>query len=83
MAREKRQPISLVDSKLKEGDLVLIKDHTAKAFKPRFKGSFHVIKQKGNQVEIRPTEGGETTKVHITGKKYTRFRLAIGFRVTS
>ena len=28
MAREKRQPISLVDSKLKEGDLVLIKDHT-------------------------------------------------------
>ena len=69
MAREKRQPSSLVDSKLKEGDLVLIKDHTAKAFKPRFKGSFHVIKQKGNQVEIRLTEGGETTKVHVTDVK--------------
>ena len=69
MAREKRQPSSLVDSKLKEGDLVLIKDHTAKAFKPRFKGSFRVIKQTGNQVEIRPTEGGETTKVHITDVK--------------
>ena len=39
-AREKRQPSSLVDPKLKEGDLILIKDHTAKAFKPRFKGSF-------------------------------------------
>ena len=69
MAREKRQPSSLVDSKLKEGDLVLIKDHTAKAFKPRFKGSFRVIKQKGNQVEIRLTEGGETTKVHVTDIK--------------
>ena len=69
MAREKRQPSSLVDSKLKEGDLVLIKDHTAKAFKPRFKGSFRVIKQKGNQVEIRLTEGGETTKVHVTDVK--------------
>ena len=69
MAREKRQPSSLVDSKLKEGDLVLIKDHTAKVFKPRFKGSFRVIKQKGNQVEIRLTEGGETTKVHVTDIK--------------
>ena len=69
MAREKRQPSSIVDSKLKEGDLVLIKDHMAKAFKPRFKGSFRVIKQKDNQVEIRPAKGGETTKVHVTDVK--------------
>ena len=69
MACEKRQPRSIIDSKLKEGDLVLIKDHTAKAFKPRFKGNFRVIKQKGNQVEIRPAEGGETTKVHVTDVK--------------
>ena len=39
-AREKRQPSTIIDSKLKEGDLILIKDHTAKAFKPRFKGDF-------------------------------------------
>ena len=69
IAREKRQPNLIVDSKLKEGDLVLIKNHTAKAFQPRFKGNFHVIKQKGNQVEIRPAEGGETTKVHVTDIK--------------
>ena len=68
-AREKRQPSTIIDSKLKEGDLVLIKDHTAKAFKPRFKGDFRVIKQKGNQVEVRPAEGGETTKVHVTDIK--------------
>ena len=66
---KKRQPSLIVDSKLREGDLVLVKDHTAKAFQPRFKGNFRVIKQKGNQVEIRPAEGGETTKVHVTDIK--------------
>ena len=69
IACERRQPSLIVDSKLKEGDLVLIKNHTAKAFQPRFKGNFRVIKQKGNQVEIRPAEGGETTKVHVTDIK--------------
>ena len=69
IAREKRQSSLIVDSKLKEGDLVLIKNHTAKAFQPRFKGNFHIIKQKGNQVEIKPAEGGETTKVHVTDIK--------------
>ena len=69
IACEKRQPSLIVDSKLKEGDLVLIKNHTAKAFQLRFKGNFQVIKQKGNQVEIKPAEGGETTKVHVTDIK--------------
>ena len=68
IAREKRQPSLIVDPKLK-GDLVLIKNHTAKAFQPRFKGNFRVIKQKGNQVEIKPAEGGKTIKVHVTDIK--------------
>ena len=46
-----------------------VKDHTAKAFQPRFKGNFRVVTQKGNQVEIRPAEGGETTKFHVTDIK--------------
>ena len=58
-----------VKPKLKEGDLVLVKDHTAKAFQPRFKGNFRVVIQKGNQVEVRPAEGGETTKFHVTDIK--------------
>ena len=68
-ACEKRQPSLIVDSKLREGDLVLVKNHMAKAFQPRFKGNFHVIKQKDNQVEIKPAEGGETTRVHVTDIK--------------
>ena len=59
----------IVDSKLKEGDLVLIKNHTAKAFQLRFKENFCIIKQKGSWVEIKPAEGGETTKVHVTDIK--------------
>ena len=68
-AREKRQAKIHVEPKLKEGDLVLIKDHTAKAFQPRFKGNFRVVSQKGNQVEVRPAEGRETTKFHVTDIK--------------
>ena len=55
-----------VEPKLKEGDLVLIKDHTAKAFQPRYKGNFRVVAQRGNQVEIKPAEGGKLSKFHIT-----------------
>ena len=68
-AREKRQPRTYVESKLKEGDLVLVKDHTAKPFQPRFKGNFGVIAQKRNQVEVKPLQGGETSKFHITDIK--------------
>ena len=65
-AREKRQPKVHKQPKLKEGDLVLVIDHTAKAFQPRFIGSFRIVTQKRNQVEVRPTEGGQTTKFHVT-----------------
>ena len=61
-ARKKRQPKMHVEPKLKEGDLVLIKDHTAKAFQPRYKGNFRVVTQRGNQVEVKPAEGGELSK---------------------
>ena len=62
LAQEKRQPNVHLDPKLEEGDLVLVKDHTATAFQPKFKGNYRVISQKGNQVEIWPAEGGVTVK---------------------
>ena len=68
-ARERRQRKTYVESKLKGGDLVLVKDHTAKSFQPRFKGKFRVIAQKGNQVEVKPLQGGETSKFHVTDIK--------------
>ena len=60
----------LIDSKLKEGDLVLVKDHTAKAFQPHYVGNYQIVSFKGNQVEVHKSEGGETNWVHITDVKY-------------
>ena len=57
-------------TKLKEGDLVLIKDHTAKAFQPRYVGNYRIVSFKGNQVEVCKTKGGNTTWVHLTDVKY-------------
>ena len=49
----------MVPTKLKEGDLVLIKDHTAKAFQPHYVGNYRIVSFKGNQVEVHKTEGGK------------------------
>ena len=40
--------INPVPIKLKEGDLVLIKDHTAKAFQPRYVGNYRIVSFRGN-----------------------------------
>ena len=61
--------INPIPTKLKEGDLVLIKDHTAKAFQPRYVGNYRIVSFKGNQVEVHKTEGGSTTWVHLTDVK--------------
>ena len=62
--------ISPVPTKLKEGDLVLIKNHTAKAFQPRYIGNYRIVSFKGNQVKVHKTKGGNTTWVHLTDIKY-------------
>ena len=62
--------INPVPTKLKEGDLVLIKDHTAKAFQPHYVGNYRIVSIKGNQIEICKTEGGNTTWAHLTDIKY-------------
>ena len=62
--------VSPIPTKLKEGDLVLIKDHTAKAFQPRYVGNYRIVSCKGNQVEVCKPEGGNTTWVHLTDVKY-------------
>ena len=59
-----------VPTKLKEGDLVLIKVHTAKACQPHYVGNYRIVSFKGNQVEVHKTEGGNTTWVHLTDVKY-------------
>ena len=62
--------VNPVPTKLKEGDLVLIKDHTAKAFQPCCVGNYRIVSFKGNQVEAHKTEGENTIWVHLTDVKY-------------
>ena len=62
--------VNPVPTKLKEGDLVLIKDHTAKAFQPHYVSNYRIVYFNGNQVEVHKTEGGNTTWVHLTNVKY-------------
>ena len=49
--------VKLVPTKLMEGDLVLIREHTAKAFQPQYVGNYRIVPFKGNQVEVHKTEG--------------------------
>ena len=39
-------------SPVRAGDLILIKDHTAKSFQPQYKGNYRVVKVHSNNVEI-------------------------------
>ena len=69
-AHAKITDVSLIPTKLKEGDLVLIKDHTAKAFQPHYVGNYRIVSFKGNQVGVHKTKGDNTTWVHLTDVKY-------------
>ena len=40
------------ESPVQAGDLILIKDNTAKSFQPLYKGNYRVVKVHGNNVEI-------------------------------
>ena len=56
------------ESPVQAGDLILIKDNTAKSFKPLYKGNYRVVKVYGNNVEIRDYRGN-ISMVHITDVK--------------
>ena len=55
-------------SPVQAGDLILIKDNTAKSFEPLYKGNYRVIKVYGNNVEIQDYRGN-ILMVHVTDVK--------------
>ena len=56
------------ESPVQAGDLILIKDNTAKGFEPLYKGNYRVVKVHGNNVEIRDYRGN-ISMVHVTDVK--------------
>ena len=68
---KKHQNQKPVESPVKPGDLILMVNHTAKAFKPKYKEeTYRVVKVNGNQVDIRDYRGN-ISMVHITDVKKT------------
>ena len=56
------------ESPVQAGDLILIKDNTAKSFQPLYKGNYRVVKVHSNNVEIQDYRGN-ISMVHITDVK--------------
>ena len=60
-----------VESPVKQGDLILMVNHTAKAFDLKYKkGTYRVVRVYGNQVDIWDFRGNIST-VHTTHVKKT------------
>ena len=58
-------------TKLKPGDMVMIRTHKGGQFQPMYKGYYRIISFKGNQVEVINIEKNEKSKmVHISDVKY-------------
>ena len=53
-----------------KGDTVLIKNHTASPFDPKYVGDYHIVSFQGNQVELIPSTGGRSKMEHISNMKY-------------
>ena len=58
------------ESQLQAGDLILIKNHTAKSFEPKYKGNYRIVKIHGNNMDIRDCRGN-ILMVYITDVKKT------------
>ena len=69
-ARKRYGSTTPVEKKIKDGDLVMIKNNARKSFEPRYKGDYRVVQVRGQQVEVRPATGGETQWEHIFHIKY-------------
>ena len=56
------------ESPVQAGDLILIKDNTAKSFEPLYKGNYRVVKVHGNNVKIQDYRGN-ISMVHVIDVK--------------
>ena len=72
MARERYDSTQKgsIRTQIKPNDTVMVKNHTAGPFDPKYVGDYRVISVKGNQLEVRPTRGGKTQMVHVSHAKY-------------
>ena len=61
----------MVPSIFQSGDLVTLRDHTAKAFDPKYKGEYRIVKMLGKTQVLLRNARGEEMKHHVTHIKKT------------
>ena len=52
-------------TKLKIGDMVMVKNHTAKPFEPKYVGDYWIIKLVGHKVHLQACQGGPVREEHL------------------
>ena len=52
-----------------EGDTILINNHTAGTFDPKYVGDYCIVSFQGNQIELIPSTGGKSKMEHISNIK--------------
>ena len=57
-------------TKLKIDDTVMVRNHTAKPFEPKYVGDYWIIKLVGNKVQLQPCQGGPIREEHLNHMKY-------------
>ena len=65
------QNIQKVPSIFQSGDLVTLRDHMAKAFDPKYKGEYRIVKMLGKTQVLLRNARGEEMKHHVTQIKKT------------
>ena len=72
LAREKwdKRSDKILKVPVTSGTRVMIKDHTAGPWDPKYIGDYRVVKSYATQVDLRPVVGGKIRKAHITDIKY-------------
>ena len=52
-------------TRVKTQDLIMLKRHDKKTFEPVYEGYYHVLKTRGNQVDVQSVSGDQVKTVHI------------------
>ena len=70
-ARARKDPEHFPDvTQLQEGDTVMIKNHTAKAFEPKYVGDYRIIRITGHKVLLKSLKTGQEKEEHLDHIKY-------------
>ena len=57
-------------TKFRVDDMVMVKNHTARPFEPKYIGDYRITKLIGHKVHVQPCQGGPTREEYLDHIKY-------------